>query len=306
MKKIRTVTGEQVCRSLLQKAVRRGAVAIAEKAAIHLIQKGETTWLKNRLGVIVFEEAWACVSKLDFTTNEGLLLNQYKDLASSSKNKNAAGLGSLAYEFSRGAEGVLVKGAPENRHIKIIAEAIRRPVDFWHWARQFKPGREGLDFLDKAEVGFKLAGWPWDKAFALASAYLFVSGEVPKITTSSVQGSMEFPFWVAIDKHTPAGKIALSKCSEKFNLSKTTIGWIQFYLESARCENLQASPWWEREKAWRLESEGVGGGKAEIIWRDISGFLHEILISQEKLIKGELDHSFDLYRTTLKNQDGLL
>lgn len=306
MKKIRTVTADQVCRSLLQKAVRRGALSVVEKAVIHLIQKGETTWLKNRLGVIAFEESWAYISRLQFTTSEDLLVKQYTGLAQSSKNKNAAGLGSLAYEFSRGVGTVLVKNDPANKHIKIVAEAIRRPEDFWAWVKKIKSDSGTLGFLEKAEIGFKLAGWPWDKAFALASAYLFICGEVQEVTIHNSLDSTEFPFWVAIDKHTSAGKIALVKCAEKFDLNKTTLGWIQFYLESAKCENLQASFWWEREKAWRLASEGVGGGKAEIIWRDTSDYLHSTLASQELTIKNDVDRSFNLYQTTLKDQKSLI
>lgn len=303
---IRPVTGDQVCRSLLQKAVRRGVVSVTEKAVIHLIQKGETAWLKNRLGVIAFEESWAYASRLQFTTNEGLLIKQYTDLARFSKNKNAAGLGSLAYEFSRGTRSVLLKDNSANRHIKIVAEAIKRPNDFWLWVKKLKSDSVGLGFLENAEIGFKLAGWPWDKAFALASAYLLVCDGVPEITVHDPSDSKEFPYWVAIDKHTSAGKRALVKCAEKFHLNKTTLGWIQFYLESAKCENLQASLWWEREKAWRLASEGVGGGKAEIIWSDISDFLHNLLASQELIAVNELDQSFNSYKTTLKNQDSLI
>ncbi|MDX9674781.1 hypothetical protein [Pseudomonas zeae] len=306
MKKAITYTGDQICRSLLQKAIRRGAVDVAESATIHLIQKGETAWLKNRLGVIAFEEAWAFAAKLQFTTNEQLLIKQYKELASSSKNKNAAGLGSLGYELSKGAGSVLVKNEPTNKHVKIIAEAVRRPDDFWRWVKQLKSDQEGLGFLEKAESGFKLAGWPWDKAFAIASAYLFVTDDVPVVTVFNYSPPASFPLWVAIDKHTTIGKRALAKCAEKFNLDKTTLGWIQFYLESAKCANLQPSPWWEREKSWRLETEGVGRGKAEIIWRDSSIFLHELLASQEAALKNELEHSSNQYQSTLKTQGNLI
>ena len=306
MKKVRTVTANQICRSLLQKAVRRGAVSVAEKTVIHLIQNGETAWLKNRLGVIAFEESWAYVSRLQFTTNENSLIKQYTDLAKSSKNKNAAGLGSLAYELSRGVESVLVNNDPANRHIKIIAEAIRRPDDFWAWANKSKLDGAAVGFLEKAEIGFKLAGWPWDKAFALASAYLFICGEITETAIHSTSDAAAFPYWVAIDKHTSEGKMVLAKCANKIDLNKKTLGWIQFYIESAKCENLQDSYWWEREKAWRLTNEGVGGGKAENIWSDISDYFKEAFSAQELIIKNNLDRSFESYQVALKNQEKLI
>ncbi len=306
MNNVKTFKTEQICRSLLQKSVRRGATSVTEKAAIHLIQKGDTAWLKNRLGVITFEESWTRVSELQFTTDESSLIKQYIDLSNISKNKDAAGLGSLAYELSKGVTSTISMRDPENKHIKIVAEAIKRPDDFWRWTKKIRLDTVGKNFLEKAELGHRLAGWPWDKAFALASAYLFVSHDIPEVTLQSPKEIIDFPFWVAIDKHTSTGKQALLKCSEKFNLNKTVIGWIQFYLESAKCENLETSPWWEREKSWRLESEGVGGDKSTIIWNNISDFIKEIVAAEASNIKEELEHSLITYKTIIKNQEKLL
>lgn len=306
MKKNRTLTSAQNCRSLLQKAVRRGAASVAEKATIHLIQKGEVNWLKNRLGIIVFEESWTHTSEIQFTTNESLLIKQYTHLAQVPKNKNAAGLGSLAYELSKGDESVLVSKDPASKHIKIVAEAIKRPDDFWGWIRKSKTDEASADFLKRAEIGFKLAGWPWDKAFALASAYLLIISEASKTVADNISEPTTFPYWVAIDKHTPEGKIALAKCSKEFNISKTTLGWIQFYLESAKCQDLQASFWWEREKEWRLRNEGITKEKAESIWCDACKYLKNTLSDQGCTLKNDINRSFDLYQNTLKKQENLI
>lgn len=306
MKKNRTLTSDQNCRSLLQKAVRRGAVSVAEKATIHLIQKGEINWLKSRLGVVAIEESWTHIGKIQFTTNESLLIKQYAGLAKVSKNKNAAGLGSLAYELSKGVESVLVSKDPANKHIKVVAEAIKRPDDFWAWIKNSKTDEASAFFLERAEMGYKLAGWPWDKAFALACAYLFINCEVSEAAECTDTDTADFPYWVAIDKHTPEGKAALAKCSAELKINKTTLGWIQFYIESAKCQNLQASFWWEREKEWRLTSEGVGGGKAETIWSDASDYLRNDLSDKGHALKSDIDKSFELHQKTLKNQESLL
>jgi len=299
-------SGDQVCRSLLQKAVRRGAVSVVEKTVINLIQKGELNWLRNRLGVVACEESWASISRLKFSLSENLLIEQYKDLSRSSKNKDAAGLGSLAFELSRGVETVLVKGDRCNKHIKIVAEGVKRPVDFWCWAKAQKADIPSLNFLSNSEVCFKLAGWPWDKAFAIASAYLYVLGELPQVELSESPEVLEFPYWVAIDKHTSAGKRALMKCADKFNLDKNTLGWIQFYLESAKCEKLQSSFWWEREKIWRLDSVGIGCGVADIIWDDISDFLQELLLTQALNVEADLNAAYASYSSTIKDQKSLI
>ena len=306
MNTFRTSASDQICRSLLQKAVRRGAVEVAEKAAIHLIQKGDTNWLKNRLGVITFEEAWRHTDKIQFTTNETILIKQYTDIAQLPKNKNAAGLGSLGYELSKGINTVLAKNDKDNKHIKIIAEALARPDDFWQWIKNIHPDAPKCIFLKNAETGFRLAGWPWDKAFALASAYLFVTDTVSASEPDFPANTKNFPYWIAIDKHTSVGKRAISTCAEKLKINKTTLAWIQFYLESAKCENLQTSHWWEREKSWRLANEGIDEKKAQSIWLSASNLLHNLLEPTETEIKTELEKSLALHKKTLKHQKDLL
>ncbi|MEE1894508.1 hypothetical protein V0R51_16465 [Pseudomonas otitidis] len=302
----RTSASDQIFRSLLQKAVRRGAVEVAEKAAIHLMQMGDTNWLKNRLGVITFEEAWRHTNEIQFTTSEAILLKQYTEIARLPKNKNAAGLGSLGYELSKGTNSVLLKNNKGNRDIRIIAEALTRPDDFWQWIKNYNSKSAESIFLKNAETGFRLAGWPWDKAFALASAYLFVTDKSLEPESQSPATNTNFPYWIAIDKHTSIGKKAISVCAEKLKLNKNKLAWIQFYLESAKCENLQPSPWWEREKAWRLASEGTDEQKAKIIWHDASVFLRELLEQYEIAAIEKLESSVNLYKNTLKHQSKLI
>lgn len=272
---------------------------------MHLLKNGDAIWLRNRLGVITFEESFGFTSSLNFTTNEESLIEQYIRIAKSYKNKNAAGLGSLAYEFSKGSTSVLQKNS-NNRHIKIVAEAIKRPNDFWRWAKNIKSDALSKKFLANSETGFKLAGWPWDKAFSLASAFLYVSEEIQEASTFDSIENIDFPYWIAIDKHTAIGKKVLEECAESFNLNKTTLGWVQFYLESAKCNFLQPSLWWEIEKSWRIKNENLNEDKAVIIWESASDFLRSKLESQASEIKETLDQSFISYKSTSENQSRLI
>jgi hypothetical protein len=54
-------------------------------------------------------------------------------VACSAKDKDAAGLGTLAYALAEGKPNVLV-GAEEDRDVRIVSEGIRRPAEFWAWA----------------------------------------------------------------------------------------------------------------------------------------------------------------------------
>jgi hypothetical protein len=122
----------QACRSLLQKAVRRGSIPLTHKIARHLQSIGDADWLKNRTAIITFEECWPLGTNLQLKADFEGLLAILTEVARAVKIKDAAGLGVLAYEFSDGDSSVL-SGTPEDQHIRRVAEAIINPQDFWTW-----------------------------------------------------------------------------------------------------------------------------------------------------------------------------
>ena len=48
----------QLCRSLLQKAVRRGCKDLVEATTRHLAEIGDYDWVRKRAAVITYEECW--------------------------------------------------------------------------------------------------------------------------------------------------------------------------------------------------------------------------------------------------------
>jgi hypothetical protein len=88
--------------SLIQKAVRRDNVELVEKLFKYLLANNQKNWLKDRLVVMVYEECWSYAEKLDIICSDGKLLEQYKFLTSTIKNKNACGLAELALKSSEG------------------------------------------------------------------------------------------------------------------------------------------------------------------------------------------------------------
>ena len=99
---------DQAARSLLQKAIRRGRADIAEAVFRFLVPtKAEFDWMRSRLAVFTFEEAWPYGRLVTFSRLEDENLRHVLALCSLRKNKDAAGLGSLAYALSEGDQTVL-------------------------------------------------------------------------------------------------------------------------------------------------------------------------------------------------------
>lgn len=293
------------CRSLLQKAVRRAAPKIARLAAIKLIQDNDLSWLKSRLGIIATEECWPEVSSINQRANAPDILSHFEHLAKSSKDKAAAGLGSLSYELSLGDSSVLEGVDKKNqRDLKIIAEALKRPSDFWNWTSTLDLSTSQIRILNNCKTSYKLAGWPWDKSFALSTAYLAIESIPCAVEIDKT--SLDLPYWVAIDKHTPNGKRALSLCAEKFKIDKDTLGWIQFYLESAKCANLTESFWWQYEKDWRFSKLSISSEKAERIWAQVSFFLQEYLKPAQENLQQRLEIAEYNFENQIREQRNLI
>ncbi len=91
----------QACRSLLQKAVRRGNTVLTHKIAHHLHSIGDTDWLKTRTAIITFEECWPLGVNLSLTSDIKGIIDALLNVTQMVKVKDAAGLGVLAYEFRR-------------------------------------------------------------------------------------------------------------------------------------------------------------------------------------------------------------
>lgn len=300
---------DQECRSLLQKAVRRGDVSVTEMAVIKLLALGDNNWLRARLGVIAFEECWHITPALDLMAEGSALLKEYRALALTDKNKDAAGLGIFGYELSEGGLSVLGMdgiGLDERREIKVVAEGMKRPVDYWRWVKSLNLLPERRESIRKAEVGYKLAGWPWDKAFAIAAAYLLATKEALPAIHSSPTLSEEFPYWVAIDKHTSKGKAVLSAVADKEGYSKNALGWVWFYMESAKVSNLVCSPWWASEIDWRLSEVGMSREGAQKIWKEVSPEIEGMLAISAEALRSRVADAKILDEAATPYQDKLV
>lgn len=265
MRKVSPET-DQLARSLLQKAVRRSDRRLVERAFNYLCWKNDFRWLRGRLAVMVFEECWPYTASVSFPNDKEVIKQHYVNLQGLVKNKSAAGLGSLAYAHFRGDSSVLTFG--KSSDIRLISKAIKEPKAFWDWVIKESITPEQKHFCTTAYQGFKKSGWPWDRAFAQATAFLSqCEDSEASPVTSPIQETT--PIWVGIDKHTPIGKQIISDAARSIGVKANIALWISFYYESAKCFEFAPSYWWDSERLWRLSKLGVSDEEASAIWRSL-------------------------------------
>lgn len=274
----------QDCRSLLQKAVRRGKQTLVAKVVDHLYEIDDIKWLKQRVGVIIVEECWPLIGEWELPKKpeeqQAAIRDVLSRAAMCAKFKDATGLGSLAYALSEGDDSVLTN-SDEDAHIKHMSAAIQREKEYWEWIISQCSSDSTNRLVKRASVAYRKGGWPWDKAFIQAAAYLAVTDDLPELKVESKTES-EFQFWVALDKHTPQGKAALSKAAKETGFPWRQLNWVSFYCESGLVDNLTPSRWWDREKKWRLGKVGLSLDEAESMWTEARPVFMELLQEESK------------------------
>lgn len=290
----------QDCRSLLQKAVRRGNPTLVAKVVDHLYEIDDIKWLKQRVGVIIVEECWPLIGEWELPKKVAEQHVAIRDVLSrssiSTKFKDAAGLGSLAYALSEGDDSVLT-GSDEDTDIKHISAAIQREKEYWEWIISQCSSDLANRLVKRASIAYRKGGWPWDKAFIQAAAYLAVTDALPKLQVGSKRES-KFPFWVALDKHTPQGKVALRKAAKETGFPWRQLNWVSFYCESGLVDNLTPSQWWNREVKWRLGKVGLSLDEAKSMWAKARPVFMELLQDESKRLEQHIGMSSNQSNST--------
>jgi hypothetical protein len=274
-------------RSMLQKAVRRGAqnLVITTSALLESFGPKEKNWLRKRAAVIAFEECWPVATDLIFNKSFHSKVAVLIKTARSLKNKDAAGLGSLAYALAGGHRSVL-DGSAQDRDIKIVASGIKRPADFWEWIRDRDTSHRQRSLVKNA-VRSRHIGQPHEKAYTQAAAYLAVSGSFPEVQLSD-RTLLEFPYNVVFDAHTAQGKQSLHDIARDLHIPFRQLAWTQFYFESCVTNGAQPSQWWERYSRWRFEKLGIPLEEAYLIWEPAKKQLIEALAEDGHLLHKEI------------------
>jgi hypothetical protein len=283
-------------RSLLQKAVRRGNVELVytTSALIQSLSFREKNWFRNRAAIITFEECWPLGAELLFNKKFHSKAAALIKVARSAKARDATGLGFLAYRLFEGDRSVL-DGTPDDRHIKVVADANRRPDDFWHWLER-STSEEGRHPLISNAMRFRSAGRPRDRVVIQAAAYLAVSGDIPEIVTLEDE-EKSFPYWVALDMHTAQGKRVLNDVARDLHVDLKQLEWTLFYFEGSQANGTTPSSWWDRYCACRFRSMGLPIEEAHLLWEPIRPQLIQALAEDSRRL-----HQ-DIYTWKLANRE---
>lgn len=271
------------CRSLLQKAVRRGSVHLVQAVALCLKEIGDFSWLVKRTAVITFEENWTLGGELRTVSELEDVVSALVRVARAVKNKDATGLGSLALAFSTGDCSVL-SGDSDDHAIAVVAEAIRRPNDFWEWVVKECDHENQRSLVEAAHKFYLKGGWLWDRAFMQAAAYLAVTQGVPA-SHLALHCDEDFPLWIALDKHTPQGKQAIYETSQQVKTSPHQLAWVNFYCESAITNDSTDSRWWSKEVHWRLSQVNLDYAQAQSLWDKARPILIRRLEAETEALK---------------------
>lgn len=278
---------DQRVRSLLQKATRRGFTQVVDNALALLETSGDKTWLRSRVIVITFEECWPLAASLFIDREPSSKRRAIFNVAKAAKQKDAAGLGALAYAYREGDHSML-DCIPDKHILRMVSEALQRPAAFFEWVLGQSRSEQSENVIRAAQQYLPAATWQWDKASILAGALLSTIGDMPMIEPADTP-SEEFPHWVALDKHTPQGKIALREIANQVNTSYRGLIWASFYCESTRVNSLLLSPWWDAEKTWRLRRAGLSLESAEKLWARTRFLVRQRLEAEAVSLKKLID-----------------
>jgi hypothetical protein len=289
---------EKRYRSLLQKAVRRGNVDLVFTTSAFLESLGSTdkNWYLNQTAIITFEECWPLGTELIFNKKFHSKVAALIRVTRSAKARDATGLAYLAYALSQGDTSVL-DDTVGDKAIKIVANAIRRPDDFWQWVAWQKTAAAEKNLIDNA-VRFKKAGLPHDQAVIQAAAYLAVTGELSRVEADQ-PSDPKFPYWVVFDNHTPEGRRALRDIARDLHISLSQLEWTYFYFEGALANGEISSKWWDRHCRWHFKKIELPANEAHLLWDPARVQLEETLTAEGRQLKNEL------YRWKLANREGI-
>ena len=281
-------------RSLLQKAVRRGHVDLVytTSALIESMGSKGREWYRTQTGVITFAECWPYGAELIFNRKFHSKVAALVKVARALKARDASGLGYLAYALSKGDTSVY-DGTPADKHIRIIANAIQRPDDFWRWIATRKKTSQQAALIENA-MRFMQEGLPRDEVVIQAAVYLAVTGAAPEQALAQPADGT-FPYWIVFDRHTLEGKLALREVARALHIPLPQLEWTCYYYEGARTNGETPSDWWERRCRWHFQKAGLLAEEAHLLWEPARPYVIDALAREASQIKNEL------YRWKLSN-----
>jgi len=261
-------------------------------ALLESLSSRENNWYRTRTAIITFEECWPLGSELVFNRKFHSKVAALIKVTKSLKARDASGLGYMAFALHEGDLSIF-DGTPDDKHLRIIANAIERPDDFWQWIADQKIPEERSALVENA-ARFRYEGSPRDKAVLQAAAYLAVTAQPPACKELG-PSEHTFPYWVAFDRHTPEGKLVLHDVARDLHIPLPQLAWACFYFEGAQTNGEIFSKWWDRHCRWRFKKVGLLAEEAHLVWIPAKAQVIESLARESRRLQKEL------YRWKLAN-----
>lgn len=304
-------------RSLLHKAARRGHSewVFTTSALIERMGAEAVAWFKARTAAVVFAECWPMGAELLFTKGIHGYVAALIRLAVHQKNRDATGLGLLAYALDKGDTTVL-DGRSDDKPLRWLARGIRRPSGFWGWGIEHAAGGDQRAFIESA---FRLrdSGRPHDRVVAMAAAYLALT-TCPPAAPPAPPLEEGFPFWVVFDRHTAEGQRALRDVARDLHIPLHQLEWALFYYEGSVANAEAESPWWRAYCRWHFRRVALLPEETYLLWEPAREQLIQALAEDGRLLQNELyrwklahpdtveslKRRVELFNATLKNAQG--
>jgi hypothetical protein len=272
-------------RSLLQKTVRRGHVDLVVTLGAFLEARGDVDWFERRAGLVVLSECWPLSGKIVFTKSFHSKLAALVRAAQARKDRDATGLGFLAYALAHEDRSVLA-AAGDDRPLKLLAQAVQRPAKFWEWVAA-QPCTDDRRRVIQRAAACAPGDRPHDQAVAQAAAYLALSAPLPE-TPAAAAPPGGFPYWVVFDRRTAAGKRALRDVARDLHLELDQLEWCFYYFEASLANENAPSPWWARYCRWGFGRHGLQPEEARLLWEPAKLQLAEALAEDSRTLQAEL------------------
>jgi len=272
-------------RSLLQKAVRRGHVDLVITAGAYLEAVGDPGWFEQRTSVIVLGECWPLSGRTVFTKAFHSKLAALVRAAQTRKDRDAAGLGFLAYALAQNDRTTLAE-AQDDRTLKLLAQAVQRPTKFWEWIAAQPCPEDRRRFIRRVAAAAR-GNRPHDEAVAQAAAHLALTAPLPDTPAAAPPGAT-FPYWVVFDRHTAPGQRALRDVARDLHLKPAQLEWC-FYVYAGSLSNGDGpAAWWERYCRWGFSRNELRPEEAGLIWEPAGRQLADALAADAHALQAEL------------------
>jgi hypothetical protein len=276
-------------RSLVQKAVRRGDEDLIYAAAAYLRRHfdDKPAEFARLVAGITFEECWPLGAELAFNRRYHSKVAALVKLSRAVKIRDALGLGFLAHTLARRRQSVLC-GDAGDRDIKIIANAIRRPDDFWEWIEGWAERPLSRNVVGNVSM-FKSKGSSIERAVGCAAAYL-AGTAIPGtgLLDTAPPSHATFPYWVVFDHHTAHGRRALRDVARDLHMPVAQLAWCCFYFEGGRTNGSAHSVWWDRMCRWYFNAVALPEEEARLLWDPAKPQIKAALAEEAGRLQGEI------------------